>query len=169
LRRDELSADGALWILAGARTKNHQAHRLPLSRLAQEIIAQTPTIGDAGYLFTTTGVTPVSGFSKMKARLDAAMLRIARAEQPDVVIPPWRLHDLRSTAATALARLRTPIHVTERTLNHVSGSLGGLVGVYQKYDFQDKMKAALEAYARWLAALIDRSAGSNVVQLPKRR
>jgi integrase len=139
--------------------------------LAQEIIRRTPIVGDTGFLFTTIGVSPVSGFSKMKTRLDAAMLRIAREEsqRDDITIPPWRLHDLRRTMATGLARLRTPIHITERILNHISGSLGGLVGVYQKFDYQDEMRTAVESLARWLTALIDRSSGDNIVPLPRRK
>jgi hypothetical protein len=44
--------------------------------------------GGEGFVFTTTGRSPVSGWSKTKRRLDEAMK-----------IPPWRLHDLRRTAA----------------------------------------------------------------------
>ena len=57
-------------------------------------------IGDrtSGYVFTTTdGGTPVSGFSKLKQKLDAKMLAAAQEDDPKAVIAPWRLHDLRRT------------------------------------------------------------------------
>ena len=86
-------------------------------------------------MFTTNGMSPVSGWSKVKKRLDAKMLELARAEDAKAVIPPWMIHDLRRTAAAGLQRLGVPLPVTERVLNHVSGSFGGIVGVYQRYDY----------------------------------
>ena len=96
----ELSDDGATWSIPGSRTKNHLPHLLDLPPLAREILANVKHIaGKPGYVFTTNGRTPVSGFSKIKARLDSAMLAEARKERGnDTTIPPWRLHDLRRTA-----------------------------------------------------------------------
>jgi hypothetical protein len=76
-------------------------------------------------LFTTTGNTPISGYSKAKAAIDKLL--------PD--FPEWRLHDLRRTAASGMARLDGQPAVIERVLNHVSGAQGGLQGVYQRYDY----------------------------------
>ena len=45
-------------------------------------------------------------------------------------------HDIRRTFATNMARLGVRLEVTEKLLNHVSGSLGGIVGVYQRHDFK---------------------------------
>lgn len=90
-------------------------------------------------MLTTTGKTPVSGFSPAKARLDAAILAIARkvaleaGEDPeDVTLEPWRLHDARRTLATGLQRLGVRFEVTEAVLNHVSGTKSGIAGVYQR-------------------------------------
>lgn len=35
----------------------------------------------------------------------------------------WTLHDLRRTFATMHAQIGTPPHVTERMLNHITGTL----------------------------------------------
>ena len=148
--------------------KNKRTHRLPLPALAAEVVRASPTLADSGLAFTTTGTTGVSGFSKMKAKLDAAMARLAREEKGEkTTIPEWRVHDLRRTAASSLARLGTPIHVTERILNHVSGSLGGIVAVYQKYSFEPEMRRALEAYTGWLGALVGRSMAGKVMAFKK--
>jgi hypothetical protein len=47
---------------------------------------------------------------------------------------PWTLHDLRRTVATGLQRLGVRLEVTEAVLNHISGSRGGIAGVYQRHD-----------------------------------
>ena len=87
----------------------------------------------AGFVFSTTGRRPITGFSKAKTALDRAMLAQARAEAGDsVTVLPWRLHDLRRTAATGMAELGVLPHVVEAALNHVSGARAGVAGVYNK-------------------------------------
>jgi integrase len=50
----------------------------------------------------------------------------------------WTWHDLRRTAATGLARMGCPVHVTEAILNHVQGEKTGLARVYQRHDYRDE-------------------------------
>jgi integrase len=66
----------------------------------------------------------------------------------------WSLHDLRRTFATNLAALGVPIHVTEKLLNHVSGTTGGIVGVYQKHQYWDEQVAAMKAWEDRLQSLV---------------
>jgi integrase len=141
MTRGELAADG-VWTIPGARTKNHRLLVLPLPLLTQQIIAAVPAIeSEAGFVFTTTGRTPVSGFSRAKRQLDAAMAKSAGR-----ALPEFRLHDLRRTCATGMAALGVALPVIEKVLNHVSGLFGGIVGVYQKHEYRTE-KA--EALARW--------------------
>ena len=134
---DELDLDKALWTIPGGRTKNDEAHEVPLSDAALSVIASLPRIkSDKGYLFTTNAETHVSGYSRAKAMLDKAMLEIARAGAwPDVEIPRWTLHDLRRTAVSGMARLGIALPVIEKVVNHSSGSFAGIVGVYQRHHF----------------------------------
>ena len=124
MTRAELSDDGATWTIPSERTKNHRTHVVPLPPLARDILAAVPRIESAaGYLFTLSGTRPVTSFSGAKAQLDAAMLTVARAEDPaSAVVPRWTLHDLRRTAATGMAELGIAPHIVEACLNHVSGS-----------------------------------------------
>jgi integrase len=143
MARSELDANG-VWTLPGSRTKNHRVHAVPLPPLALEIIGSVPVIaGEAGYIFTTNGKTPVCGFSIAKKQLDAAIAKIEGS-----ALPGWRVHDLRRTCASGLAALGVQLPTIEKLLNHVSGSFGGIVGVYQKHEFAAE-KA--EALARWSA------------------
>ncbi len=104
---------------------------------------------------------PVSGFSKIKKRLDAKMLTLAQRaaveaghDPAEVTIPPWRLHDLRRTAATGLQQFGVRLEVTEAVLNHVSGSRAGIVGVYQVHEYAEEKRAALDAWAARLQQII---------------
>jgi hypothetical protein len=65
------------------------------------------------------------------------------------------LHDLRRTFASGLAAQGVALHVIERILNHVSGSFGGIVGVYQRYDFMPEMRAAIEKWEAHIQKLIE--------------
>jgi hypothetical protein len=62
-------------------------------------------------------------------------------------VPPWRIHDLRRTAVTGMARCGADLHVIERAVNHVSGSFGGIVATYQKHKYSEEVRAALEAWS----------------------
>lgn len=160
----EVDADG-LWTLPSERTKNSREHLVPLPAPARAILAAVPRIaGRPGFVLTTGGAAASSNFAKNKAKLDAVMLSIARDEaieagrDPDgVEIAPWRLHDLRRTASTGMARLRQPIHVTEAVLNHATGAVSGVAAVYNKYQYLDEKRAALEAWAGHVEAIVGRS------------
>jgi integrase len=87
---------------------------------------------------------PTSDWSAAKLELDDyAALTI-----------PWRIHDLRRTAATGLQKLGTPLQVTEAVLGHTAGSRGGIVGIYQRHDYADEKRAALEAWGAHVMALV---------------
>ena len=79
-------------------------------------------------------------------------------------IPHWTFHDLRRTAATGMARLGIPVRVTEAVLNHVSGTAGGIVSVYQRHDYADEKRDALDAWARFVGGLVD-GTPDNIVPL----
>jgi integrase len=165
MTRDELHDDGS-WHLAGSRTKNKKPHVVPLPPLARDLITRMP--GDSGLVFSTTGTSPVSGWSRMKKRLDAAMLALARKERGGkATIPPFRLHDLRRTAVTGMAELGIRPDVIELTVNHVSGHRGGIAGVYNRSELLDGRRAALARWSQHVAGLVSGDQ-ANVVTLAKK-
>ncbi len=198
LRRSEMSGDGAVWILPPARTKNSRPHAIPLSAQAQAVIAESPIVAlskadlAAGIprhgkhrdlVFSTTGRAPVSGYARAKERLDKAMSAIARSdaakaasergEDPAEVkvepVPPWTFHDLRRTLASGMAALGIDLPVIERCLNHVSGSFGGVAGIYQRHSFTTEMRTAFATWGTHVEALAAGAATSNVTTLATRR
>lgn len=157
---------GDLWHLTADRTKNGRAHDVPLSEAARDVLDAVERVkGDAGYLFTTTGESALQGYHKGRNHIANRMVEIASQEQGvAVAIPHWTFHDLRRTAATGMARLGIPVRITEAVLNHVSGTAGGIVSVYQRHDYADEKRQALDAWARFVGDLVEGGA-DNVVRL----
>ena len=52
------------------------------------------------------------------------------------------------------AAIGTPVHVTEKLLNHISGTQAGIVGIYQRHTYMPEMRSAMENYERHVVALI---------------
>ncbi|MDO8327187.1 MAG: integrase arm-type DNA-binding domain-containing protein [Cypionkella sp.] len=160
---------GNLWTIPAARVKNEDEHTLPISEAAAAVLSGVERIkGKAGYIFTTTGLSPVSGFTRAKGRLDNLMREIAnngRVEGAEpVTIPPFTIHDLRRTCASGMAGLRFPPHVVEAVLNHRSGTRRGVAGVYNRFDYADEKRQALEAWGRYVIGLVEGEA-NNVVKI----
>jgi integrase len=162
----EVDLEKRQWTIPGPRTKNGKPHIVPLSDAALSIIEKLPRIkGKAGYVFTTSGKTAVSGYSRMKRRLDRLMLEAAAESRGEPVsIADWRLHDLRRTVAAGLQRLGIDLPVTEKVLNHTSGSFAGIVSVYQVHDYADEKATALQSWGNFVTNLVQGSS-SNVVLL----
>jgi integrase len=160
----EISGD--TWQMAPARTKNGRAHAVPLSEAVSAVLRAVERVkGKPAYLFTTTGESPVSGFHKGRNHIAERMAEIAAEERGEAVeIRRWTFHDLRRTAATGMARLGIPVRVTEAILNHTSGTAAGIVSVYQRHDYADEKRAALDAWARLVADLVD-GTPDNVVRI----
>lgn len=131
----EVSPDLATWTIPAARAKNGSIHLVPLSRPVADLLTAQPRRADTDLVFPGRAGA-FNGYSKCKERLDAA----SGAKD-------WRLHDLRRTLATGMQRLGVRLEVTEAILNHVAGSRAGIVGVYQRHNFADEKRAALNAWA----------------------
>jgi integrase len=161
IRWDELDLDTRLWTLPPARTKNNQPHEVPLSKAALAVLQNVPRIASSPFVLTTNGgASAASGYSKGKRRIDASL---------PGDMPPWRLHDLRRTCASGLARLGINLPVIEKVLNHTSGSFAGIVSVYQKHSFADEKREALEAWGNFVMALVKGKPASKVVRLRGKR
>jgi integrase len=149
LRWDELDPDMTMWTIPRERTKNGVVHQVPIVPWARSILVTLPRLEGSPFLLTTNGRTSISGYSKAKAALDAAITELNGGEP----LPPWRMHDLRRAMASAMARLGVNLPVVEKLLNHTSGSFAGVAGVYQRHDFADEKRRAMEAWAQHLLSL----------------
>lgn len=130
--------DGDRLTLPASRTKNKREHTLPLGQHAVSLLHKIE--GGPQFVFGTPhDDKPFNGFGKSTTRMRKAL-----------GLPHFTLHDLRRTFATNHARIGTPIHVTERLLNHVSGTISGVAAVYNRHSYQGEMAAAVSAFDEFL-------------------
>jgi integrase len=179
MRWREVDLDKHSWTLPETRSKNKRPHEVPLSDAVIDVLKSVPRIGDAreDFVFSTTGRTPISGFSRAKTTIDSAIVELMRkaaiecGSDPEAVksLERWTIHDLRRTVATNLQRLGIKLEVTEAVLNHISGSRAGIVGIYQRHEYADEKRAALDAWSRKLDQIVTGKLADNVVDLAKAR
>ena len=138
----ELQLDKHRFVLSAPRTKNGKAHIVHLSKPALHIIEKVKPNNEL--LFTTTGRTPVSGFSKVKKDLDKLL--------PD--IKNWRFHDFRTAFATAMAEAGEAEGVVDRILNH-SASSSSPSAVARVYNQSQQLKQRAEVLDRWAKLVLE--------------
>jgi len=147
----EVDLGARVWTLPAGRAKNGAAHQVPLADSVLRILAERRAACPAGrFVFSATGGrTPVVGVSRAKRRFDAAMAAELGGE-----LAPWVTHDLRRTAATNLAALGVLPHIIETVLNHKGGVIRGVAAVYNRHPYMVERRAALDAWAVALAAIV---------------
>ena len=148
MRRSEIVGDD--WIIPPQRYKTNLELVIPLSLVAKAALARAPQIGTAGFVFTTDGKTPISGFSKFKRAFDQAC-----------GVTGWTLHDLRRTARSLMSRAGVPSDHAERALGHV---IGGIRSTYDRHEFYQEKKHAFTALADQFEHIVH-SPKSNVIPL----
>jgi integrase len=152
MRWSELSPDRRVWALPGRRMKNGKSHSVHLAEPARALLSDLIKVETCDYVFSTTHTTPVSGFAKAKAALDAAIIQAreeaaAQAGNDPAKLVPWVLHDLRRTGASTLARLGFDSIAIDKLLAHQPTKLRGVAAIYQRYDFARERANALDAWA----------------------
>ena len=160
----ELDRAQKIWTLSRERTKADRAHEVPLSDLALSILEDCPKLGD--FVFASgRGAGAVNGWSKAKARLDKLAMQKLRelaADLDEATFPEWRLHDLRRTGATHMAKLGVDRVVIGKVLNHAESEV---TAIYDRHRYDAEKRRALELWAQRLVAIIEGRAAGNVVQL----
>ena len=142
MRWSDIDFEREVWTIPGALAKNGRVHEVPLSQAALDILERLPRFVGSDLVFTTTGMTPISGFGRVKARLDVIM-----------GVSNWRFHDLRRTAASGMARIGVAPHVIEKVLNHISGQISGVAAVYNRHGYDAEKREALKQWAGTLTGL----------------
>ena len=190
-RRDEVAGmrwadidfEAKMWVLPKELAKNGRAHHVPLSPAAMTILESLPRVSESipaingkpaeerssVFVFTTNGKVPVSGFSNAKRRFDAAIsgIEAKRAEQEGrdpVNMEDWVFHDLRRTATTHMAAQGIAPHVVDKILNHVGGTIRGVAAVYNRAEYMDERRHALNVWAQKVVGLIEPGPG-NVISI----
>lgn len=162
-RRDEIGAmrwheiaDGLLIVPAG-RYKTKSANVVPLTPAVIDILDAQKTRDWSEYVFTTTGRTPFSGFSKSKAALDRAINTARKKAGIGTPMPSWRLHDIRRTGRTLMSRAGTPTDTAERVLGH---QLQGVRRTYDRHDYVGEKRAALTTLGKEIERIRSETPGA---------
>lgn len=138
MRWSEIDFENALWTIPAKRAKNATTHVVPLAPLALSLLRSLPRFLNSDFVFTTKGKTPISGFGRLKRRLDEVL--------PDDT-EDWRFHDIRRTTATNMARMGVQPHIIEAVLNHKTGIVSGIAAVYNRHAYFNEKREALERWA----------------------
>jgi len=149
LRKDWVDAKALTVTLPATVTKNGRTHTFPCGDMTAHLLKRVPTSSDE-YFFPSTREhvrgkpsLTYNGWSKDKLAFDKSC-----------GVLNWTLHDLRRTFASNLAALGVSLPTIEKLLNHVSGSFGGIVAVYQRHNWLPEMRDAVSKWEGRLACLV---------------
>ena len=137
MRWADLDLDAGTWVLQSEDTKSARAHLVPLSPQAVELLKATPQFGP--FVWSSDGETHIKCYSQGKKKLDTLLAA------KGVGLKPWRLHDLRRTAATHMVRLGVSELVVGRVLNHAPQ--GVTARTYALHSYEAEKRSALTAWA----------------------
>jgi integrase len=143
---EELDFAQRIWTIPRSRTKNAKEHAVHLSEQALAVLKRAHKRGSV--VFSLLGSKRFQDFSRSKRELD----RLSG-------MTGWRLHDLRRTCVSGMARLGVAPHVADKILNHQAGTISGVAAVYQRHDFLIERRAALERWGNHVAHIVAEASG----------
>ncbi len=165
MRVGELDLKKAIWSLPAARTKNANAHTVPLSPLAVGVIKESLKASgeDADYLFPAADQEGPLDARAIAKTLSRAQEITKEKPKGRFGIAPWTAHDLRRTAITGMAQLGVEPIVIGAVANHLSVTKATVTfAVYVRHDYAAEKRRALELWANRILGIIDGSAATVV-------
>ncbi len=154
LQWSEVNFESKLWTIPKERSKNGNSNSVPLTDNTIQILQSLPRFIGSDLIFTTTGRTSVSGFGRVKANLDKS-----------TGVQDWKIHDIRRTVASGMAKLKVPPYVVEKILNHTSGTFSGVAGIYNRYGYDDEKRTALETWNDYLVGILKNGKANSDTQV----
>jgi integrase len=156
----EIDLAARLWTIPATRMKSGAAHAVPLTPDLIAFLESLPRWRGGDFVFSTTGGRrPISGFSKAKARLDAAMRADLEAEGG--VFESFIIHDIRRSCRTRFSALPVEDIVRELLLAHARP---GLHRVYDLHLYEAEKAHALTLWQAKLKAIVEPTP-DNVVSM----
>jgi integrase len=149
---DELDLAQRVWTLPKSRTKNGKEHVVHLSKQSVAVLKRAAVQGP--FVFSLLGTKPFQEFSRAKRQLDALS-----------GVTGWRLHDLRRTCVSGMARLGIAPHVADKILNHQAGTISGVAAVYQRHEFLLERQQALDLWGAHVGKIRSDVGGAHRLDL----
>jgi integrase len=156
MRWEDLNLERKLWVIPGEHAKNGKPHLVHLSEPVLALLEAAPRTGEL--VFSGDGKTMFQGYSKAKAKLDTHS-----------GVGDWTLHDLRRTVVSGMAGLGVAPHVADKILNHQSGTISGVAAVYQRHEFLNERKDALQLWGQHVSSLRHPKTNPKVARSGHRR
>jgi len=148
---DEIDPKTRTWTISSERTKNGKSHQLHLSDPVIAVLRRADERGK--FVLSLSGDSSFQNFSAAKRELDKLS-----------GLTGWRLHDLRRTCVSGMARLGIAPHVADKILNPQGGTISGVAAVYQRHDFLAERKEALEMWDSHIRQIIVNTSESNTLR-----
>lgn len=155
MKRGEIDTANRLWTIPVGRSKNGYEHKVPLTTPAMEIMGEAMRETNGGYLFPNDAGDGPTLAGRVDKAVDRAMAKFG--------IPKWTPHALRRTVATHMSLEENGLEISDliigAVLNHRSTTKKSVTQrVYNKNEYPKEKRAALEAWAAFLAKVVDRDA-----------
>jgi integrase len=125
-----------IWTLRTEPREKQNAGRLKLPQVALDIIRAQPRIASSPFVFLYRAN---SGYTKTEFDFRCG-------------VNDWRLHDLRRTARSLMARAGVSGEIAERVLGH---AIGGVEGVYNRHSYDAEKALALEKLATLIQHIVE--------------
>jgi integrase len=149
---NELDLAQRIWTLPKSRTKNAKEHVVHLSEQSMAVLKRADK--KEPFVFSMLETKSFQDFSRGKRSLDQLS-----------GVTEWRLHDLRRTCVSGMARLGIAPHVADKILNHQAGTISGVAAVYQRHEFLSERREALDRWGAHIAAILSEKPGEHRIEL----
>jgi integrase len=147
--RFDAVVDG-VWTVPQRSREKGVGGELGLPQIALDIIAEQPRYPDSPYVMTGAPGKHFDGFSQAKLVFDGI-----------VKIAPWRIHDLRRTSRSLMARTGVRPDVAEKLMGH---AVAGVEAIYDRHTYNAEKADALRKLAFLIDTIVHPPVG-NVVPL----
>lgn len=147
---DEFSFESAIWNIPQERSKTGVSISVPLPEAVVGWFKELQIRACASeYVFPNRRSSKRFGHISPDT-INAAIAKLFKQEK--IPVPHFTVHDLRRTCRSLLAAEGVSGHVAERCLNH---KLKGVEGIYDRYDYLDERREALQKIASRVALFVD--------------
>lgn len=146
---DEMDLKRGVWTIPASRMKAGKEHRVPLSKMALEILKNVPRFEGVNYCFPAPKGGQLS---------DMALTSVTRRMELDAVP-----HGFRSTFRDwAAERTNYPREIAEQALAH---TIGKVEAAYRRTDMLEKRRRMMEEWAGFCSTLKAEDKGNKVIAI----
>ena len=153
----DLCEDNSWWTIPGQRSKNRLPHRVPLTKMALQVVREAiDACGESKYVFPAAK-------TESAIRADSVTRQLQRlCKKMTLKIEGVGPHDLRRTCGTEMRKLKISVEDRAHVFNHVSGAKAKVTSWnYDVGEHDAEKRLALELWEEKLRQMVDDVPGSG--------